>query len=267
MEKVYEYAAKAVLSRLEEQAIDDLEILLDVKKGMIGVIPGAHDHVENILEKHLGLPVNNSPSWPKASTLVFMNCGNHANTTLAADFVNRGGWLASSDWALDQIITAFPNMVKKLPRTSGDEVISVEAVTGGLWSHVTVPGVEPQWWLEGSSYFFEKLSDDVKSEAVSSETLQRYGSPYISVQFDWGKGRVLHVASHFYHQRSRNLTGRHKGSADEFLKLGMKLSDEAIAKLAVPQAIKFGEIQTAVTSVELITQYVIGALKAARVPA
>ncbi|MEM6404815.1 MAG: hypothetical protein AAF757_32090, partial [Cyanobacteria bacterium P01_D01_bin.116] len=80
-----------------------------------------------------------------------------------------------------------------------------------LWSEVVVLGADPQWWLETSSYPIEILNPDkVKIEAASHDLLQSYNAPVVAVSFDWGKGHVFHVISHFWCKRTRALTPRHQ---------------------------------------------------------
>jgi hypothetical protein len=156
-------------------------------------------------------------------------------------------------------------MVKFTGQATGDEVISVEPSLNSLWSDVVVLGAEPQWWLEGSSHPIEVLNPDkVVIEAASHDLLSRHSAPVVAVSFDWGKGHVFHVISHFWCKRSRTPTERHQGPCTDFLKAGMKLSDDSIDKvLEIAQiranTLNFAQLQTAVTSTELIAQLCIRA--------
>ena len=165
----------------------------------------------------------------------------------------------TSDWALKNVVEpGFPGMVKWSGASTGDEVLGVEPMTGSLWSEVTVPGVEPQWWLEGASYGIEILEKDaVEIVAASHEMLVKYNAPVVAVRFDWGKGHVFHIVSHFWLKRSRSPGERHRGPAADFMREGMGLSDEQIAGIfdragVDPAKVKFAESQSAVTSTELV---------------
>jgi hypothetical protein len=96
--------------------------------------------------------------------------------------------------------------------------------------------------------------------------LSKYSAPVVAVRFDWGRGHVYHVISHFWLKRSRTPTARHQRPCTEFLRDGMKLTSEGIervmkdAKLSA-ESIDFASLQSAVTSTELIAQLCIRALR------
>ena len=65
----------------------------------------------------------------------------------------------------------------------------------------------PVWWLEGSSYPIEILDKRRVKVLVRSDDLKkRYKHDPVIVRFDWGKGTVYHMISHFYLQRSETRT-------------------------------------------------------------
>lgn len=272
MKKAYEVAAIAVRQRLAEQRPEDLHVLNKLRKQDVAVYAGSFDRVEDILAC-LNVPCTMNPDASKLDAqIIFVNCSSSYDKALIEHLsqrVNEGKWLVSSDWALGRFIEpAFPGMVKFTGRATGDEVISVEPSLNSLWSDVVVLGADPQWWLEGSSHPIEVLSPDkVAIEAASHDLLSRHSAPVVAVSFDWGKGHVFHVISHFWCKRSRTPTQRHQGPCTDFLKAGMKLSDDSIDKVLAIARIKadtlnFAQLQSAVTSTELIAQLCIRAAKA-----
>ena len=272
MKKAYEVAAIAVRQRLTEQRPEDLHVLNKLRKQDVAVYAGSFDRVEDILAC-LNVPCTMNPSASKLNAqIIFVNCSSSYDKALIeylSQRVNEGKWLVSSDWALGRFIEpAFPGMVKFTGRATGDEVISVEPSLNSLWSDVVVLGADPQWWLEGSSHPIEVLNPNkVEIEAASHDLLSRHSAPVVAVSFDWGKGHVFHVISHFWCKRSRTPTQRHQGPCTDFLKAGMKLSDDGIDKvLAIaqikPDTLNFAQLQSAVTSTELIAQLCIRAAKA-----
>ena len=61
----------------------------------------------------------------------------------------------------------------------------------------------PVWWLEGSSYPIEVIDKEkVKVLVRSDELKRRYKHDPVIISFEWGKGVVYHMISHFYLQRS-----------------------------------------------------------------
>ncbi|MBD2156056.1 hypothetical protein [Leptolyngbya sp. FACHB-16] len=272
MKKAYEVAAIAVRQRLAEQRPEDLQVLNKLRKQDVAVYAGSFDRVEDILAC-LNVSCTMNPDASKLDAqIIFVNCSSGYDKTLIQHLsqqVNEGKWLVSSDWALGRFIEpAFPGMVKFTGRATGDEVISVEPSLNSLWSDVVVLGADPQWWLEGSSHPIEVLSPDkVAIEAASHDLLSRHSAPVVAASFDWGRGHVFHVISHFWCKRSRTPTQRHQGPCTDFLKAGMKLSDESIDKVLAIAQIKadtfnFAQLQSAVTSTELIAQLCIRAARA-----
>ena len=65
----------------------------------------------------------------------------------------------------------------------------------------------PVWWLESSSYPIEVLDKRRVKVLVRSDDLKkRYKHDPVIVRFEWGKGTVYHMISHFYLQRSETRT-------------------------------------------------------------
>ena len=65
----------------------------------------------------------------------------------------------------------------------------------------------PVWWLECSSYPIKILKKDkVKVLVRSDELKRRYKDDPVIISFEWGKGVVYHMISHFYLQRSETRT-------------------------------------------------------------
>ena len=270
MQTAYNVAALAVRQRFAEQHPQTLKILNSLVKDDIAVYSGAYDKVEKVLQC-LQVPHTMNPDSKKTkAAIAFVNCSGGYNNQLITNLaqqVQDGMWLVSSDWALGYFIAkAFPNTVTKTNRATGDEVISVEANLDTMWSDVVVLGADPQWWLEGSSHPIQILNPElVKIEASSHDLLRRYDAPVVAVSFDWGKGHVFHVISHFWCNRSRTLTPRHRNPCTDFLEAGMKLSQEGIKKVLTQGRIKadtlnFAQIQSAATATELIAQLCVTAV-------
>ncbi|AFY58755.1 hypothetical protein Riv7116_6418 [Rivularia sp. PCC 7116] len=270
MQTAYKLAAASVRQRFAEQHPKILDILNLISKDDIAVYSGSFDKVEEVL-KSLTVPYNMNPNSAKLKAeIAFMNCSGSYDNKLITDLskqVENGKYLVSSDWALGHFIAkAFPNTVKPTKNTTKDEVISVEANLNSLWSEVVVLGADPQWWLETSSHPIEILNPDkVRIEAASHDLLRGYNAPVVAVSFDWGKGHVFHVISHFWCKRTRNLTPRHQAPCTDFLEAGMKLSPEGIEKVLretniQANTLNFAQIQSAATATELIAQLCVKAV-------
>lgn len=276
MQTAYKVAALAVRQRFAEQHPDALEVLDCMVPGDIAVYAGSFDRVEDIL-RCLDVPCEMNPDAKSLKAqIIFVNCSSSYDQQLITQLrqqVEAGKWLVSSDWALGRFVApAFPSMVAWNQRATGDEVISVEPSLDSLWSEVVVLGADPQWWLEGSSHPIEVLNPQkVRVEAASHDLLSRHNAPVVAVSFDWGKGHVFHVISHFWCKRSRALTPRHREPCTGFLKAGMRLSDEGIEKVLQqagiqPDTLNFAQLQSAATSTELIAQLCVRAVRSLAIP-
>jgi hypothetical protein len=205
---------------------------------------------------------------PKRAAIVFGNCGwSPRDPAAVRQWVGEGGWLITSDWALQAVAQAFPNTIRRKPgKASGDEVVAIEPTIDSAFADVVVLGCDPQWWLESSSYPIEILDPDrVRVEAASHELLQRFDAPPVAVRFDWEAGHVYHVISHFWLKKTRTADARHAGTAADFLQEGMRLTPtqiEAVFKAAKVKrdAVNYASIQSAVTSTELIARLCVDAV-------
>src|SRR5262249_45579929 len=73
-----------------------------------------------------------------------------------------------------------------------------------IWTRgVEVPGQTISWWLEGSSYPIRILDPRVTVLVRSREMGQKYKEDPLVVTFGYGEGRVFHLTSHYYLQRSQ----------------------------------------------------------------
>ena len=259
--RAYDLAARAVRRRYAEQHPDRLEVLDSFGDKDVAVYTGTYDTVQEVL-KRLGLKFELDPKKPK-SEIAFSNCNGSASDAQAKKleaFVRDGGWLVSSDWQLNNLIgRAFPGTVKwSGQKGTANEVVGVEANLGSVWAEVVFPGIDPQWWLEGGSHPIT-VEDParVRVEAVSHELHTKYQAAPVAVGFDWGRGHVFHVISHFWLKQTRVPDARYRRPCTDFLREGMRLSENGIADVLKKAKVKAEEVnlasvQSAVTSVELV---------------
>ncbi len=269
METAYKVAALAVRQRFAEQHPEALKILDSIRQEQVAAYTGSFDQVEELL-RCLGVPATVNPDAKALKArIVFVNCSREYDKVLLAeigDRVKNGLWLVTSDWALHYVIErAFPNTVRWNRQSTTEDVISVEPYQNSLWSDIVVLGAEPQWWLWGSYPIEVVNSETVRVEAASHDLLVKHNAPVVAVRFDWGAGHVFHVISHFWAKRSETPTVRHKGLCTDFLKAGMKLSDEGIEKVVQqagiePESVNFAMLQSAATATELVAQLCVQAV-------
>ena len=184
-----------------------------LQKARILVVTGAWDHVEKVLD-HLRIPATTlrAQELKKAglnpNQVVLVNCEGNVDADSAERlqwFVNVGGYLMSTDWAVTKTIhDCFPGRVAQFPGSStGNDVVVVEEARPGNPFTRGVFDQAPalQWWLEVQAFpllvtWPERVEVIVDSRAMK----QRYGASPMAVTFRYGLGKVVHSVSHFYLQ-------------------------------------------------------------------
>ena len=209
MAQAYEATAGVVRESLAEEAA-----AAPFQGGDILVTLGTYDKVQQVLD-HLQLPYRTTPcnvihDLPLcADQVLIVNCpGQFRADDLEAirRFVLVGGTLITTDWALQTTVEpAFPDTIQYNNRPTSDDVVAVS------WVHpdspytrgVEVPGQTISWWLEGQSYPIRVVDPRVTVLVRSQEMGQKYGEDALVVTFAYGEGRVFHLTSHYYLQRSQ----------------------------------------------------------------
>jgi hypothetical protein len=209
MAQAYEATAGVVRASLSEVARD-----APFQSGDVLVTLGTYDKVQQVLD-HLQLPYRTTPcnvihELPlRADQVLIVNCpGQFGAEDLETirRFVLVGGTLITTDWALQTTVEqAFPGTIQYNRRPTGDDVVAVS------WVHpdspytrgVEVPGQTISWWLESESYPIRVLDPRVTVLVRSQEMGRKYGEDPLVVTFAYGEGRVFHLTSHYYLQRSQ----------------------------------------------------------------
>ena len=225
--KIAQEMIKDKLRDVDENMADKFD---NLKKSDIIVSLGEHDTIEKVFS---GIGVNYKlidPSYFESiyldpEKIVFMNCPGKVSIKglkNIVDFVDEGGFLFTTDWALKHVIEpGFPGYIEYNNQPTLDDVVRVEILTENdpFLQSLLGPNDDPQWWLEGSSYPI-KVVDNKKVEILvkSKELEDKYGESSVFVSFDYGKGKVYHMISHFYLQRAETRTARHKKGGEEYTK-------------------------------------------------
>jgi hypothetical protein len=214
------YRAAKLLDQ-SEMSGDERVLMEGLRAEDVVVVRGRYDRVEQVLEL-AGIPhrLINPPEVARTrlapEQLLIINCpGTLDPDGIAAvrRFVEEGGSLVTTDWALKEVLEpAFPGFVRCNGRSTGDEVVRIEVRSSddpflqGLFHD----GADPLWWLEGASYPIEILDRErVRVLLTSREVGERYGESPVAVAFNFGRGDVLHMISHYYLQRAETRTARH----------------------------------------------------------
>ena len=184
-----------------------------LQKARILVVTGAWDHVERVLA-HLAIPFTllRAQELKEAginpNQVILVNCEGNMDKDSRERvqwFVNVGGSLMTTDWALTKTVEpGFPGHLKQFAGSStGNDVVVVEQANlthpylAGIFDNV--PALK--WWLEVQAFPMTVTYPERTEVLVdSAEMRQRYGSSPMAAVFRWGLGRVQHSISHFYLQ-------------------------------------------------------------------
>jgi hypothetical protein len=146
----------------------------------------------------------------------------HASYPKVKDFVMNGGWLITTDWAIQSIIeNIFPGFIRWNRARTADAVVACQVINpnhpfldGVLseiqqskWQKQTVKNTkksEFRWWLETRSFPIQILNPQAVRVLIGSWEIQnKWGESPVLVEFDYGKmgGRVIHMISHTHLQK------------------------------------------------------------------
>jgi hypothetical protein len=228
MSTAYRVAQEMIKDKLKDIDEDMAAEFEELGQSEVIVSTGVHDNIEQVFNG-IGLKHNliNPQQFEKIDLdpdqIIFINCpGNVTSKGLRnlVTFVEKGGFLFTTDWALRHVIEpGFPGYIRYNNRATNDEVVRVDilAEEDPFLQSLIGPNDDPQWWLEGSSYPIEILNHkEVDILIKSKEIEKKYGESAVFVTFDYGKGKVYHMISHFYLQRAETRTARHAKSGAEY---------------------------------------------------
>ncbi|MFX1323927.1 MAG: hypothetical protein ACFE8N_03150 [Promethearchaeota archaeon] len=138
------------------------------------------------------------------------------------EFVNNGGWLITTDWAIKSIVeNIFPGYIRWNRAKTADAVVPcqimqpnhpflegvISEIQQSKWQKQTAKDTkkkEFRWWLETKSFPIQVINYDAVRVLISSWQIQNlWGESPVLVEFDYGKngGRVIHMISHTHLQK------------------------------------------------------------------
>jgi len=263
MKDAYRISSRAVREKMRKDKPLDEEYLNKVNRSDVVVVGGQYDRVQDVLDAmeipHMTVsPRDVDEIKLNPSQVIFINCpGNltRDGITKIRQFVEEGGFLVTTDWALKHVIEpAFPGIMRYNERPTKDDVVRIEILDGG---HKFLEGLmssdeDPQWWLEGSSYPIEVLDHEKVEILISSKEMkEKYGEAPVAVTFKYGEGSVFHIVSHYYLQRSELRTKRHKSPSPIYFE------EKGIAATAEMDDVSLGAAESAYTSASFISKVII----------
>jgi hypothetical protein len=268
-DQAYRAGARMAKERISREAPPDAAALDALEASDIVVVTGVYDRVQQVLGA-LEMPFTAvSPDHLpeirlRPEQLLVLNCPGDVGPRgvgLVRSFVESGGSLFSTDWALERVLEpAFPNTVRFNRHATADDVVPIEILDdeNPFLQGVMDGADEPQWWLEGSSHPIEVLDRSRVQVLITSRELgRRYGEPAVAVLFPWGEGEVFHMISHYYLQRTELRSERQRLGASAYFEEKGMAAPGGLGSLSV------GDVESAATSSRLIANVVAAKKRAA----
>ena len=270
MKKAYKAASSINLKKMERENPEDLKYIKAVKESDVVIVTGQYDHGQVVFEL-CGMPYSlvspdDVPGLDlRDDQILFVNCpGNIESRGLERikSFVINGGMLVTTDWSLKNVLEQiFPEIAKYNGKATADDHVRIvfEKVDDTFLKGLLDPKDEPIWWLEGSSYPIQILSPEKVKILVSSKEMQeKYGESPIVIAFESGKGKIYHLTSHFYLQRSESRSKRQLMTGVSYMKeKGLSSSDFSESEMAGISEANLGATEAAYTSVKSVTNMVL----------
>ena len=256
--RAYQAGGRIARERMTREAPMNAAALDAIEASDIVVVEGCYDHVELVLGA-LELPYQTIQAGHlhrvhlRPDQLLVINCPGQLpapEIVQVRDFVAAGGTLFSTDWALRNVLEpAFPGLVEFNERPTHDDVVRIDIIESDspYLMGVLDADDDPQWWLEGSSYPIRVLDKkQVRVLITARELGEKYGEEPVAVVFNFGKGEVFHMISHYFLQRAEFRNARHQRSAASYADDKGVPFDEPMADMA--SDLSLYEVEAAATS-------------------
>ena len=256
--RAYQAGGRIARERMTREAPMNAAALDAIEASDIVVVEGCYDHVELVLGA-LDLPYQTIQAGHlhrvhlRPDQLLVINCPGQLpapEIVQVRDFVAAGGTLFSTDWALRNVVEpAFPGLVEFNERPTHDDVVRIDIIESDspYLKGVLDADDDPQWWLEGSSYPIRVLDKkQVRVLITSRELGEKYGEEPVAVVFNFGKGEVFHMISHYFLQRAEFRNTRHQKTAASYAADKGVPFDKPMADMA--SDLSLYEVEAAATS-------------------
>ena len=274
MKKAYRIAQELWRDRLRQTSPDTVELLDEIHEADVIVVRGQYDHIEDVFDVAstpytLIDPGRLGMAQLRPDQIVFINCPGHLTPPglrKLTSFVHQGGFLFTTDWALKHVLQpAFPGFVEYNRKPTRDEVVRIEIIDQqeSMLDSVLDERDDPLWWLESSSYPIRILDEEnVKILITSRDIEERYGEAPVFITFEYGQGKIYHMISHFYLQRTETRTTRHAAPSAEYLKQ-KGISKDLMYKYQEmgTDDLDTGSVESAYTSQTMITSVLLSKRK------
>jgi hypothetical protein len=180
------------------------------KKGRLLAVRGGMDYVEQVVPhvhaaEKVVVDATQRPADLAGFDVIFVGCPGHLNLADWGEPINAflagGGVLMTTDWCLKNIVQRlFPKTVKK--RGTAQGTFPLRVLRPGHPLIEGIPNCEgTPWVVEGWSHRIEVL-DQQRVEVVLDAPGMGGKNQAVLVNFNVGRGLVVHAISHFHLQGS-----------------------------------------------------------------
>lgn len=273
MDQANEAAGDLLRIKMEQQDPHRYAIWDSVEDSDIIVVSGVYDRVEDVLDagrtpySYIS-PAQLSDVNLDPDQLLMINCPGDLDRGAISKiekFVKEGGYLFTTDWCLLNVLEqAFPGFVEYNNIPTADDVVEVQLADKSnplLLNVMDTSLATPCWWLEISSYPITVLNENKVNVLISSKEMERkYGEPSIAVTFRYGDGKIIHMTSHFYLQRSDTRYDRQSQEAEYYVEeeLNVNLDSPEGKELQEDlDGLNLGEIENATTNQQFIVNVIV----------
>ena len=155
MKRANDAASTVVRERMAQERPADAALLQSVESADIVVVSGQYDKVEDVLQtlkiKHTVVaPAQVGALKLNAKQLLIIDCPGNLDTAgidRVRKFVNAGGYLYTTDWALLEVLQkAFPGYVEYNGQATQNDVVEVQVKDSNdnLLKHLTLSKENPK---------------------------------------------------------------------------------------------------------------------------
>ncbi|HLC55214.1 MAG TPA: hypothetical protein VJJ75_01640 [Candidatus Nanoarchaeia archaeon] len=219
------------------------EQLKAIQPNDIVVVKGQYDHIEKLMDT-LKVPYAlidpSEIATHNGGRVMLVNCITYEPSPkrekAVKAFVEQGGRLVTTDWAVGLVERVFPGKLVKAGKT-GDDVVEINCNTdlSRIFMGMSYAQCHPKWWLESSSDLYT-IGKEVLPVITSEEMQEKYGNDTVVAGFAAGRGEVFHFISHLELQRTKQKTKQDSEGLEQFLeKMGAQrtvdMEDATFAEL------------------------------------
>jgi len=211
---LYEFSAEVIKDRLKSEDPENIQMLSDLDAKAVIVISGSADKIESVFsaikmphnlvtpEEFMKIPLSKEQT-------VYVNCHTTAYPSgihkKIRNFVAEGGQLITTDWSLNTILQeCFPGFVRWDNASTGDQSVGIQRNENDKDDILEGFKNEKVWWLAGGSHPITIVDSHKVTALIKSEDLEKLfpNCGAILIRFEYEKGVVYHMISHFHLQHS-----------------------------------------------------------------